>query len=390
MIVENLPVPLDRRVWMEATTLRQAGYQVSIICPTGKGYEALHEEIDGIAIYRHRLPPEGISVSGYLREYSSALWAQWRLARRVHRERGFEVIHACNPPDLIFLVGLWFKLFHGCKFLFDHHDLCPELFESKYGRRGVFHLLLRIAERLTFLTANTVISTNESYKAIAISRGRKSPARVIVVRSGPNLENFVKAPSTREYHAGRRFLVGYLGVMGDSDGVDLLVRSIHELVVNRGRRDIQFCLIGGGPMRPSLEALTRELGIAEDVEFTGRVPDTELLSRLSNCDVCVNPDPLSPLNDKSTMNKILEYMALERPVVQFDLCEGRESAGEASLYAEPNSIEDFSDKIEILLADPEQRARMGSIGRRRMEENLEWRHQVPRLLEAYEITLRSS
>jgi glycosyltransferase involved in cell wall biosynthesis len=384
IIVENLPVPMDRRVWMEATTLHQFGYQVSVVCPTGKGAESLYEEIAGVHIYRYRLPPEGTSARGYLREYSAAVWAQWNLARRIHRERGFDLIHACNPPDLIFLTGLWFKLRHGTKFLFDQHDLCPELYESKFGRRGIFYTLLTLAERFTFALADTVISTNESYRHVAQTRGRKKPDDVFVVRSGPDLSIFKRTPANPTYRAGRTHLVGYLGVMGDVDGVDGLVRVVHELVVTRGRKDIQFALIGGGPMLESLKALAAQLGVKDYIEFPGRVSDAEVMERLSSCDVCVNPDPMSPLNDKSTMNKILEYMALERPIVQFELHEGRQSAAEASLYATPDDFLDFADKIEQLLADSEMRARMGAIGRRRMEDVLEWRHQVPKLISAYE------
>lgn len=384
IIVENLPVPMDRRVWMEATTLQQAGYEVSVICPTGRGAEGLYEEIAGVHIYRHLLPIEATSAGGYLREYSSAIWSQWTLARRVRRERGFDLIHACNPPDLVFVTALWFKVLHGTRFLFDQHDLCPELYESKYGRRGLFHALLTIAERLTYGLADVVISTNESYKSVAIARGRKAPADVFVVRSGPDLQIFRKTAGNLLYRAGRRYLVGYLGVMGDVDGVEGLIRIVHELVVKRGRHDIQFCLIGGGPMLESLKLLARELKVSAFIEFTGRVPDDEVMERLSSCDVCVNPDPKSPLNDKSTMNKILEYMALDRPIVQFELHEGRESAAAASLYAAPNDLVDFADKIEQLLADAELRARMGAIGRQRMEQLLEWRHQVPKLLRAYD------
>jgi glycosyltransferase involved in cell wall biosynthesis len=386
IIVENLPVPLDRRVWMEATTLSAAGYRVSVICPTGSGYDALRETLDGIAIYRHPLPPEQSSVLGYLREYSAALWSQWRLARRVYRERGFEVIHACNPPDLIFLVAAWFRLFRGTRFMFDHHDLCPELFESKFGRRGVFHGLLRVVERLTFLSADTVISTNTSYKTIAVTRGKCRESDVFVVRSGPNVEKFKRVPPHDAYRHGRKFLVGYLGVMGEFDGVEHLLHAARCLIA-KGRTDIHFCLIGDGPMRSRLQTITEELGITEYAEFTGRVPDDELLQRLSTCDVCVDPDPMNPLNDKSTMNKILEYMALERPIVQYDLFEGRQSAGDASAYATPNDPEDLARHIEALLDDAPARLRMGAEGRRRMEELLGWRHQAPNLLAAYEHAL---
>ncbi len=388
IIVENLPVPFDRRVWMEATTLQRAGYQVSIICPTGKGYEKLEEEIDGIFIYRHHLPPELNSSIGYLKEYAAALWWEWKLALRVRQQRGFDVIHACNPPDLIFLVAAWFKLFHGTKFIFDHHDLNPELYESKFNRRDSFYRALVWAERLTFMMADTVISTNESYRDVAITRGKKRSEDVFVVRSGPKVEKFKAVPPDPAYRRGRKYLVGYLGVMGPQDGVDHLLKVAQMLIVQRGRTDIQFCLIGSGSMFEELQKQARELAVADYVEFTGRIPDEEVIRRLSSCDVCVNPDPMNPLNDKSTMNKILEYMALERPIVQYDLLEGRRSAADASVYAEPNNIRDLAAKIEQLLADPEARARMGQIGRQRMVDTLEWKHQAARLLNAYEKTLR--
>ena len=389
IIVENLPVPFDRRVWMESTTLAAAGYQVSVICPLGKGYEKTYEEIGGISIYRHPLPPEKSSAAGYLREYGAALRHEWRLARRVRRERGFDVIHACNPPDLIWLVGLWFKLFHGTKFLFDQHDLNPELYESKFNRRGIFHRLLKLAERCTFLTANVVISTNESYRDIAVTRGKKRPGDVFVVRSGPRLDLFNPVPPLERYKRGRPFLVGYLGVMGEFDGVDHLIRAAHEIVVKRGRTDIGFCLVGSGPMIDSLRELAQTLGVAEFVEFTGRVPDAEMIERISTCDVCVDCDPQNPLNDKSTMNKVLEFMALRRPIVQYDLTEGRRSALDASVYARPNDVADLATTIEELLADPVKRQEMGEYGRRRMENELEWRHQAPKLLQAYEKVLDS-
>ena len=383
IIVENLPVPFDRRVWMESNALKKAGYQVSIICPTGKGHESLYEEIDGIHIYRHRLPAERSSALGYIREYGFALWSEWRLALKVKKERGFDIVHACNPPDLIFLVALWFKVFCRTMFIFDHHDLSPELYESKFNRRGVFYYLLRLAERLTFLTADAVISTNESYKEVAVARGKKLPAQVHVVRSAPDLSRFNKVAANPDYRRGRRHLVGYLGVMAEFDGVDHLVKAAHELVVKRRRTDIHFCLIGSGPVLEDLKKMANHLNIADYLEFTGRIADKELIERLSSCDVCVGPDPLNPLNDKSTMNKILEYMALERPIVQYDLVEGRRSAAGASLYAEPNNIVDFATKIETLLSKPEEGAEMGRIGLQRMVDELEWKHQVPKLLRAY-------
>lgn len=384
IIVENLPVPFDRRVWMEANTLKGNGYLVSIICPKGKGYEKNYEEIDGIHIYRHWLPPEKSSAIGYICEYACALWAEWRLARKIYKRRGFDVIHACNPPDLIFLVAGWFKLLHGVKFLFDHHDLSPELYESKFVKRDIFYKALIIAERLTFLMADSVISTNESYREVAVKRGKKDLKSVHVVRSGPNLEFFNAVTEMPVYRRGRKYLVGYLGVMAEFDGVHHLVMAAHDLIKNRGHHDIHFCFIGDGPTKNDCETLSRKLGIGEFVEFTGRVSDKKMIEQLSTCDVCVGSDPLNPLNEKSTMNKILEYMALARPIVQYELCEGRRSAQDASLYAEPNNFKDLANKIEDLLANPSLREKMGKIGRERMEKDLEWRHQIPKLLRAYE------
>ena len=389
IIVENLPVPFDRRVWMEATTLKRAGYQVSLISPTGKGCESLYEEIDGIRIYRHRLPAERSSPLGYLREYASALWSEWRLAHKVRKECGFQVIHACNPPDLIFLVALWFKALYRTHFIFDHHDLSPELYESKFNRRGLFYQLLRLAERLTYASAEAVITPNESYKEIAMVRGNKRPEQIHVVRSAPDLARFKRVTADPTYHRGRRYLVGYLGVMAEFDGIDHLINVAHELVVKRGRRDIHFCLIGSGPMLESLKVLSEELKVKDYLEFTGRIPDAEVIKRLSSCDVCVSPDPLNPLNNKSTMNKILEYMALERPIVQYDLLEGRRSAAGASLYADPNNVDDFATKIESLLSNPDVRSQMARLGLQRMVESLEWKHQIPKLLKTYADTLGS-
>jgi glycosyltransferase involved in cell wall biosynthesis len=390
IIVENLPVPLDRRVWMEATTLTDAGYQVSVICPTGTACQNIFEKINGVHVYRHPLPPELSSTIGYLREYSAALWSEWKLARRVRRERGFDVIQACNPPDLIFLVAAWFKFFHGTKFIFDQHDLGPEMYESKFRRRGLFWVLLRIAERLSFMLANVVISPNESYKEVALTRGRRKQHTIHVVRSGPNLAIFKPTAGNLLHRHGKKYLVGYLGVMAEFDGVDNLVIAAHELVINRNRTDIQFCLIGSGPMLSSLRKLASELGVGEHIEFTGRVSDSEMIERMSSCDLCVGPDPLNPLNNKSTMNKILEYMALMRPIVQYDLLESGRSAGKAALYAEPNNIQDLASKIATLLADPDARAQMGRIGFDRMVHLLEWKHQAPRLLEAYRQALHGA
>ena len=383
IIVENLPVPFDKRVWNEATTLAAAGYSVSVICPIGRGYESRRETIDGIAIYRHPLPLEGSAALGYFGEYTVALWHEFVLSFRVLRERGFDAIHACNPPDLIFLIGLFYKIF-GKKFLFDHHDINPELYEAKFGRQGLFYRVIVLLERLTFMTADISLATNESYKEIAITRGRMDPGKVYIVRSGPNLSRFQPGAPHPEVKSGYAFLVGYVGVMGKQEGLDYLLRAVRIIVKEWGRKDILFVLIGSGTEFVALQKYAKELGVDEYVRFTGRIPDDEMLAYLSSADVCVNPDVANEMNDKSTMNKIMEYMALEKPIVQFDLTEGRRSALEASLYANRNDPEDFARKILELLGDPARREEMGKYGRKRVVNELAWTYSARVLLEAYE------
>jgi glycosyltransferase involved in cell wall biosynthesis len=383
IIVENLPCPFDRRVWQEARTLAAAGYLVSIICPKGKGYEKSFEEIEGIAIYRHPQPFEGSGPLGYLAEYSWALLAEFALSLRVLTERGFDAIHACNPPDTLFLIGGFYKLF-GKKFLFDHHDVNPELYEAKFQRRDLFYRLMLWLERRTFRTADVCVATNESYRRIAIERGSRAPAKVFVVRSGPDLRRLRVLPPTPALKNGRRYLVGYVGVMGRQEGIDGLLSSVQYIVQVMKRTDIQFGLVGGGTELAAMRELADELGVADYVTFTGRVPDDELLAMLNTADVCVNPDVANDMNDKSTMNKIMEYMALGKPIVQFDLTEGRVSAQDASLYARRNDPIDMARKLVALLDDAELRRRMGAAGLERVQTVLAWEHEAPRLLAAYD------
>jgi glycosyltransferase involved in cell wall biosynthesis len=383
ILVENLPSPFDRRVWQEACALRDAGYVVSIICPTGRGHESKFESIGDIHIYRYDLPVEASGAAGYAVEYAIALASTFVLSWRVLITRGFDVIHACNPPDLFFLIGGFFKLF-GKKFLFDHHDLNPELYEAKFGRRDFFHRLMLALEYWTFRTADVSIATNESYRRIATDRGGMPSARVFVVRSGPSLERLKILPGDERLKCGRRFLVGYVGVMGKQEGIDYLLRAARHIVHELRRSDVQFGLVGGGTSLDEMKAYAVELGVADFVTFTGRVPDRELLVMLNTADVCVNPDIANHMNDKSTMNKIMEYMALGKPIVQFDLTEGRYSAQRASLYARKNDAVDLAEKIVDLLDDPARRAEMGKFGRRRVTNELEWRYEVPKLLAAYD------
>ncbi len=384
IIVENLPCPFDRRVWQEARTLHAAGYTVSIICPKGPGCERSYEVLDGIEIYRHAQPFEASGALGYLAEYTWALLAEFFLSLKVaFLGRGFDVIHACNPPDTIFLIGGFYKIF-GKKFLFDHHDINPELYIAKFGRRDFFYKLLLALERWTFKTADVCIATNDSYKRIAIERGGVAPERVFVVRSGPDLSRLKMLPPQPALKRGRTYLVGYVGVMGRQEGIDGLLTAVHHIVHTVGRRDIHFGLVGGGTSLDEAKALAKRLNVDEYVTFTGRVPDAELLAMLNTADICVNPDIANDMNDKSTMNKIMEYMALGKPIVQYDLTEGRVSAQDASLYAIRNDPIDLARKMLTLLDDASLRQRMGATGRERVRNVLAWEHEVPRLLAAYD------
>ena len=386
IIVENLPCPFDRRVWQEALALRANGYQVSIICPKGRGFDASYECLEGVHIYRHPLIVEADSALGYGLEYSLSLLMELWLALRIAVTRGFDVVQGCNPPDTIFIIGRFFKLF-GKKFIFDHHDINPELYEAKFARRDVWYRLLRRLERWTFRASDVSIATNESYRRIAIERGGMDPSRVFVVRSGPDLSRIQKIPPNSALRRGKKYLVGYVGVIGKQEGLDLLLESVAYIRRERGREDVQFAIVGSGTELPALKELSNRLGIDDCVEFFGRVSDSELWEVLGTADVCVNPDRANEMNDKSTMNKIIEYMAVGKPIVQFDLTEGRFSAASASLYARPNDTRDFGDKLCELLDDAGLRETMGKAGRARVEADLAWHHQVPRLLAAYELAL---
>lgn len=386
IIVEDLPVPFDRRVWQEACALAEAGYRVSVICRKHPNYESGYERLEGIDIYRHRVW-EASRPAGYFFEYAAALCAEFYLALKIYVRTRFRVLHACNPPDTIFMIGVFFRLL-GVRFIFDHHDLNPELFEAKFGRKGFLYKLVCLAERLTFLTATISLATNESYREVAIRRGRMRPERVFVVRSCPDLRKITIGPAVLELKQGKPLLVVYLGTMGPQEGVDLFLESIAHIVKSRNRRDAHYVLIGGGTDFPRLQELASRLQLDAEVQFTGRIPDPELAAYLSTADVCVAPDPRNEMNDKSTMNKILQYMAYGKPVVLFDLTEGRRSAADAALYARPNDPMDFAVQILKLLDSEALRRELGARGRRRIEESLNWEMEKRALLEAYQAALK--
>lgn len=386
IIVENLPVPFDTRVWKEALALHEHGYDVRVICPKGRGFDTTRESIDGIEIYRHWMPVEGRGVLGYVVEYGAALFFEFVYAWWIFVRHGFDVIQGCNPPDTIFAIAAPFKLF-GKKYIFDHHDVCPELFEAKFGRGGLMYRIQCWFEQLTFRTSDVVMSTNETYRDIAISRGGVDPADVFVVRNGPDIERFKAVAPVPYLKKGKAHLIGYVGTMAVQEGLDVLLQ-VAANIRNRGRNDVQFVCIGGGPELADLRTMCTAMGLDEMVDFPGRVSDEDLLAMLSTADICVNPDKVNEMNDMSTMIKIMEYMALGKPIVQFDLKEGRFSADKAALYA-ADSVDDFADKVVWLLDHPDERRQMGAFGKQRVGEQLAWQHSVPRLLAAYERVLAS-
>ncbi len=387
-LVEDLSVPLNRRVWQECVALRRAGFEVAVVCPKGQKHDRDAFELkDGVKIHRYPLAPATGGPGGYVREYGAALWRTRRLVRKLAAEQFFDVVHACNPPDLLLLAALSLKR-KGARFIFDHHDLVPELYLSRFGRgRDLLYRLTLLLERLTFRLADVVISTNESYRAVALSRGGKHPEDVFVVRSAPDLSRFRPVEPDPELKGGRPHLISYLGVMGPQDGVDHALRAL--ALLRELRRDWHAVFIGEGDVYPRMRALARELELDDAVEFTGRIPDEDVARILSSSDVCIAPDPKNPLNDVSTMNKIVEYMAMSRPIVAYDLVEARVSAGAAAVYAEPNDEPSFAIRISELLDDPARRQEMGRVGRSRVETALSWEHSERALLAAYERALRT-
>lgn len=380
IIIENLPAPFDRRVWQEACTLKEKGADVSIICPKMKGYTESYEKINDIDIYRHPLPLEGSGALGYLFEYSTAIFWELILSFKIFFKKRFHVIHGCNPPDLIFLTAIPFKLF-GVKYVFDHHDINPELYIAKFGKKDFFYRCMIWLERLTFKTANFSIATNESYKQIAIERGKMPKDKVQVVRSGPSLERIKLTPGNEKYKKGRPYLVGYVGVIGVQEGLDLLLEAVKYLITKR--QDVQFAIVGGGTSLEDIKKMASEMGLEDYVDFYGRVSDEKLLDVLNTCDVCVNPDKPTVMNNLSTMNKIMEYMALKKPIVQFDLKEGKASAQKASLYAKNNDTQDFAEKIMWLLDHEQESSEMAEYGYNRVLSKLSWEHESIKLAEFY-------
>ena len=384
IVVQNLPVPFDRRVWLECQALRAAGYEVSVVCPQGRGDPA-YQELDGVHLFKYRAFPPITRQVMFLAEYAYSILATLVGLVRAWRRRPFGTVQVCNPPDVLWAAVLPFMVLFGVRMVYDQHDLCPELYRSRFAAPSTLpYRALLLAERITYQLAAHVIATNESYRRVALARGGKQPADVTVVRTGPDPSRMRCGEPDQTLRRGFDHLLVYLGVMGPQDGVDLALRAMHHIVYVRGRTDVALTLIGDGDAGAELRRLATELSLDGYVEFTGRAPDELVARLLSTADIGLSPDPKNPLNDVSTMNKTMEYMAFELPVVAFDLVETRVSAAGAARYAEPNRVEDFADTILALLADDVRRKQMGALGRRRIEDVLAWRHQIPRYVGVYD------
>lgn len=383
IIVQNLPVPFDRRVWMEATSLRRHGFGVAVICPKRETFTASYERLEDIDIYRYPLIYEaGEGVAGYFVEFVYCWLASLWLALKAYAHRPFHAIQACNPPDTFFALALLFRPL-GVKFVFDHHDLCPELYLAKgHTRTSVLYRALLLLERMTLRSAHAVIAVNESHRAIALGRGGVADARVAVVRSGPRC-GWPDGHSPRpELKRGRQNMVMFLGVMGAQDGVDHLLRAI-QTYCTMAPDDTLFALVGGGPNLPHMKALAEQMGLGSVVYFTGRIADEQLRDYLATADVCVDPDPITEFNNLCTMNKIIEYMAFGRPIVAFDLKEHRRSAEAAAVYVSENDDAALGRAIRELLLDVERRRVMSQFARTRFCEELAWENSEQRLIATY-------
>jgi glycosyltransferase involved in cell wall biosynthesis len=384
IVVQNLPVPFDRRVWLECRALRDAGYEVSVVCPKGEG-DPSYELLDGVHIYKYKAFPPITRQVMFIAEYAYSILATLMNLARAWRRQRFGLVQVCNPPDVLFLAVAPVKVLFGVRMVFDQHDLCPELYESRFGSRSsLAYRALRLAERATYAFSAHVISTNESYRARALQRGGKRADEVTVVRTGPDPDRIRRGELDPKLRRGHTYLLAYIGVMGPQDGVDVALRAMHHIVHTRGRTDVALTLIGDGDAGKDLRRLATELGLGNHVEFTGRVPDSVVTAIMSTADVGLSPDPKNPLNDVSTMNKTMEYMAFELPVVAFDLVETRFSAQDAAVYVEPNVVEAYADATLELLDDETRRKRMAIAGRRRVENVLGWQHQAASYVGVYD------
>jgi glycosyltransferase involved in cell wall biosynthesis len=390
ILVQNLSVPFDRRVWLECQSLIAAGFRVAVVCPKAPG-DPTYYRLNGVDLYKYPSYAPGTSGLTFVLEYIYSFLATLFLSLRASMSGRFAVVQTCNPPDLFWPIGLLFRILHGSSFVFDHHDLCPELYECRFpdGNRLIYRAL-RLMERRTARTADHVISTNNSYQQIVRERDGIALKNMTVVRTGPDMAKLRRTTADPTLRRDKPHMAAYIGVMGPQDGVDLVLEVANHVVHHLGRRDIGFTLIGAGDCFEDLVALSQRLDLSEFVTFTGRAPDAEVAAILSTADVGISPDPKNPLNDVSTMNKTMEYMAFSLPVVAFDLRETRFSAGDAAVYATPNDVSEMAQLLVDLIDDEPRRREMGDFGRARVEQELAWNHQAPLYVEVYESLTESS
>ena len=386
IIVQNLPVPLDRRVWMECQALVAAGYGVSVICPRGERPEdrARFEVLEGVHIHRYAGAPQAEGALAYFYEFAYCWLLTFALALRVYRREGFDVIQACNPPDTFWALALLFRPF-GVKFVFDQHDMCPEVYEARFERPSrVLLSALKALERRSYRTAQRVIVTNPFEREIAIERGGREPDDVVVVRSAPRADRFVRTSPDSEVKRGRHYLCTYIGVMGPQDGVDVAIRAADVIVHEMGRTDVHFAFMGFGDSFEELQQLTRASDLTEYVEFTGRADDAMITAYMSSADIGLVPDPPTAFNDISSMNKTVEYMAFGLPLVSFNLRETVATAGSAGVAVDTADARAFAEAIVALLDDAARRAEMGRAGRLKLERELSWEHQADTYVRVYD------
>jgi len=383
IIVENLPVPLDRRVWQESLALKEAGYDVTVVCPQMRGYDLSEEQLEGVKIYRHPIAKEASGILGFLIEYTSALWGETLCVYKVWKNGGFDIIHLCNPPDILFLVALPYKLFFGVRIIFDVHDLWPEMFEAKFSRRNPLIWAVLIAEKFTVKISDIIIATNKSVKSIIKNRHNKDDDSIFIVRTSPhNIDKEIESVPKRRN--GKKYLVGYIGVMGDSDGLQYLLEAIKYIIYKYDRKDIQFSLMGTGPQFENLNKIIKDYSIEEYVEMPGRVLDQYLFETLVTMDLGVGCDPINKYNDHCTMNKTLEYMAFGKPQVMFAIKEGKVSAAGAAVYVDENCPKKLAQAIVTTLDNASLRDKMSEIALKRINGKLSWKESKKSLLNAYQ------
>ena len=388
IIVENLSVPFDRRVWQEAQALRSLGWEVSVICPTNQKNLRRYELLEEITIYRHPLPMEARYKLGFLFEYGAALFHEARLLFKIALTRGFDIIQVCNPPDLLFVNALPYKLF-GKRLVFDHHDLCPELFAAKFARKGLLHRILLLAERLTIKSADIVISANETFRNIAITRCGKSPQDVITVYSVPDRMQIKRLLPNQELRKGARVVLGYIGIISDQDGVDHFVRMLHHLVVDHSCQGIGAVIVGEGPALPGVRQLACDLNLEKQITFTGYLRGDDQLAALSTFDIGIIPDPVNEYNDKISMNKVFEYSALGVPTVAYNLSETRQLLGATAEYADDATPAGLARACLRLIIDDDERAERGRAAKALADEHFDWARERAKYVAAYQRLIRA-